>query len=140
PAKASKEIPILRAIKGGKASAPKPTAKPGSAKPAAKPVTATIGDDVPVISLNLVPGKLSPAMAAYFKKCQDRLGFVPNVLLAYAFDMAKLEPFVAIYNDVMLGDSGLSKLEREMIAVAVSSQNRCYYCLAAHGAAVRRYS
>ena len=41
---------------------------------------------------------------------------------------------------MMLGESGLSKLEREMIAVAVSSQNRCYYCLTAHGAAVRQYS
>jgi uncharacterized peroxidase-related enzyme len=97
-------------------------------------------DDAPIIALNLAPVKLSPAMAAYFKKCQDRLGFVPNVLLAYAFDMAKLETFVAMYNDLMLGDSGLSKLEREMIAVAVSSQNRCYYCLTAHGAAVRQYS
>ena len=79
-------------------------------------------------------------MTAYFKKCQDRLGFVPNVLVAYAFDMTKLETFVAMYNDLMLGDSGLTKLEREMIAVAVSSQNRCYYCLTAHGAAVRQYS
>jgi uncharacterized peroxidase-related enzyme len=34
----------------------------------------------------------------------------------------------------------LSKLEREMIAVAVSSHNRCYYCLVAHGAAVRQLS
>src|SRR5262249_3374436 len=33
-----------------------------------------------------------------------------------------------------------SKLEREMIAVAVSSENRCYYCLTAHGAAVRGLS
>jgi uncharacterized peroxidase-related enzyme len=97
-------------------------------------------DDMPAIALNLPPAKLSPAMSAYFKKCQDKLGYVPNVLLAYAFDNAKLEPFVAMYNDLMLGESGLSKLEREMIAVAVSSQNRCYYCLTAHGAAVRQYS
>src|SRR5665647_1859174 len=95
---------------------------------------------MPAIALKLEPEKLTPAMAAYFKKCQDRLGFVPNVLVAYAFDMAKLETFVAFYNDLMLGESGLSKLEREMIAVAVSSQNRCYYCLTAHGAAVRQYS
>ena len=79
-------------------------------------------------------------MAAYFRKCKEKLGFVPNVLKAYAFDMAKLEAFVAMYNDLMLGPSGLSKTEREMIAVAVSSQNRCYYCLVAHGAAVRQYS
>jgi uncharacterized peroxidase-related enzyme len=104
-----------------------------------KPAPA-VADDVPVIALNLDPAKLSPAMAAYFKKCQDKLGFVPNVLVAYAFDMAKLETFVALYNDIMLGNSGLSKLEREMIAVAVSSQNRCYYCLAAHAAAVRQFS
>ena len=130
--------PVLRAIKGGKAA----SAKAPPAKPAAKslkPLTAA-ADDVPVIALNLDAAKLSPAMAAYFKKCQDKLGFVPNVLLAYAFDMAKLEPFVATYNDLMLGESGVSKLEREMIAVAVSSQNRCYYCLVAHGTAVRHYS
>lgn len=135
-AKASKDMPVLRAIKGGKATPPKPS----PAKPAVKPLPAAVADDVPVIALNLAPAKLSPAMAAYFKKCQDKLGFVPNVLLAYAFDMAKLETFAAMYNDLMLGDSGLSKLEREMIAVAVSSQNRCYYCLTSHGAAVRQYS
>ena len=45
-----------------------------------------------------------------------------------------------MYNDLMLGPSGLSKLEREMIAVAVSSHNHCYYCLVAHGAAVRQIS
>ena len=137
--------PVLRTIKGGKTGAARlSSGRPDSAKISPKPVplkqVTTVADDVPLIALNLEPGKLSPAMAAYFKKCQDKIGFVPNVLLAYAFDMAKLEPFVAMYNDLMLGDSGISKLEREMIAVAVSSQNRCYYCLAAHGAAVRHYS
>ena len=83
---------------------------------------------------------LTVEMAAYFSKCQEKLGFVPNVLKAYAFDMGKLTAFVAMYNDLMLAPSGLSKLEREMIAVAVSAQNRCYYCLVAHGAAVRQLS
>src|SRR5215475_9282774 len=137
---AASDKPVLRAIKGGKAG----SAKALPAKPAAKSIPlkppSAVEDDVPVIALNLEAVKLTPAMTAYFKKCQDRLGFVPNVLLAYAFDMAKLEPFVAMYNDLMLGESGVSKLEREMIAVAVSSQNRCYYCLVAHGAAVRHYS
>jgi uncharacterized peroxidase-related enzyme len=130
----------LRTIKGGKSPA-KPTAARQTAKPAARILpTPAAPDDVPVIALNLPAAKLSPAMAAYFKKCEQKLGFVPNVLLAYAFDNAKLETFVAMYNDLMLGESGLSKLEREMVAVVVSSQNRCYYCLTAHGAAVRQYS
>jgi uncharacterized peroxidase-related enzyme len=93
-----------------------------------------------ITALALEAASLSPAMAAYFEKCREKLGFVPNVLQAYAFDMAKLEAFVAMYNDLMLAPSGLSKLEREMIAVAVSSHNRCYYCLVAHGAAVRQLS
>jgi uncharacterized peroxidase-related enzyme len=124
PARRPAAKPPLRAIKGGKAP-PTPKSAP---------------DDTPLIALDLAPAKLSPAMDAYFRKCQEKLGFVPNVLLAYAFDATKLETFVAFYNDLMLGPSGLSKLEREMIAVAVSSQNRCYYCLASHGAAVRQYS
>jgi uncharacterized peroxidase-related enzyme len=112
-------------------------------KPPVPPAPATSlprQDDAAITALKLPAAKLSPAMEAYFKKCQEKLGFVPNVLLAYAFDNAKLEAFAAMYNDLMLAPSGLSKLEREMIAVAVSSQNRCYYCLVAHGAAVRTYS
>jgi uncharacterized peroxidase-related enzyme len=101
---------------------------------------ASDGDDTVITALELPAAELSPAMRGYFEKCMEKLGFVPNVLAAYAFDMAKLEAFVAMYNDLMLAPSGLSKLEREMIAVAVSAQNRCYYCLTAHGAAVRALS
>jgi uncharacterized peroxidase-related enzyme len=94
-------------------------------------------DDTAITALELPGAALTPTMQAYFDKCTEKLGFIPNVLKAYAFDMPKLEAFVAMYNDLMLAPSGLSKLEREMIAVAVSSHNRCYYCLVAHGAAVR---
>ena len=76
----------------------------------------------------------------YFDTCKEKLGIVPNVLQAYAFDIDKLNAFTAFYNDVMLAKSGLSKLEREMIAVVVSSINRCFYCMTAHGAAVRKLS
>jgi len=109
------------------------------AKADAQPASAA-DDDTMITALDLRAAALSPAMAAYFDKCEQKLGFVPNVLKAFAFDMAKLEAFVAMYNDLMLAPSGLSKLEREMIAVAVSSHNRCYYCLTAHGAAVRTYA
>jgi len=73
----------------------------------------------------------------YLAVLEEKLGFVPNVIQAYSFDNEKLKTFADFYNDLMLGESGLSKLEREMIAVVVSSINRCYYCLTAHGAAVR---
>ncbi len=83
---------------------------------------------------------LPPATQKYFDICQDKLGMVPNVLRTYAFDIAKLDAFTGLYNDLMLADSGLTKLEREMIAVVVSSVNKCFYCLTAHGAAVRQLS
>ena len=119
----------------------KRSGKNGSAKAGTKQrPRATEGDDSTVIALQLPPGKLSPAMAAYFAKCEEKLGFIPNVLKAYAFDDTKLAAFVAMYNDLMLAPSGVSKLEREMIAVAVSSHNKCFYCLVAHGAAVRQLS
>lgn len=76
----------------------------------------------------------------YFGICQEKLGLVPNVLRAHAFDIDKLNAFTALYNDLMLADSALTKLEREMIAVVVSSINGCFYCLTAHGAAVRQLS
>lgn len=85
-------------------------------------------------------GNLSNETRAYFDLCQEKLGLLPNVLAAYAFDETKLRAFTDMYNDLMLGPSGLSKLDREMVAVAVSSVNHCYYCLTAHGAAVRGLS
>jgi uncharacterized peroxidase-related enzyme len=84
--------------------------------------------------------QLDADMRKYFEICDAKIGFLPNVLAAYSFDQTKLRAFVNFYNDLMLGESGLSKLEREMIAVVVSSANRCYYCLTAHGAAVRELS
>ncbi|TNF22724.1 MAG: alkylhydroperoxidase [Rhodobacteraceae bacterium] len=100
-----------------------------------------MADNDQVTALDLpMADPLPEATRKYFDVCQDKLGMVPNVLKAYAFDIAKLDAFTAMYNDLMLAHSGLSKLEREMIAVAVSSVNKCYYCLTAHGAAVRQLS
>ena len=92
-------------------------------------------------ALDLPPvDPLPDHIAKYFNLCDDKLGYVPNVLRAYAFDETKFDAFSAMYNDLMLSDSGLSKLEREMIAVVVSSINKCFYCLTAHGQAVRALS
>jgi len=91
-----------------------------------------------VMALDLSPAELDEAMKAYFAKCQEKLGFIPNVLRAYSFDLAKLKAFIAMSDDLMLGKSGLSKIEREMIAVVVSCANHCHYCLVAHGAVLRK--
>jgi uncharacterized peroxidase-related enzyme len=117
-------IPTRRSplVKGGKIAAP----------------TSGAEDDVKITALKLPPGKLSPEMEAYFKKCDEKLGFVPNVLKAFAFDDAKLQAFVAYRQELVQNAENLSKLEIEMIATVVSSQNRCFYCITAHGNAVRQ--
>ena len=94
-----------------------------------------------ISALDLPPvDPLPEATQRYFDICQEKLGMIPNVLRAHSFDITKLNAFTAMYNDLMLGASGLSKLEREMIAVVVSSINRCWYCQVAHGAALRQLS
>ncbi len=114
------------------------------AKMTKKPVVGEVplrqDGDASVTALGLAPAPLDDEINAYFAKCLDKIGFVPNVLTAYAHNLDKLKAFMGLYNDVMLAPSGLSKLEREMIAVVVSAVNRCFYCLAAHGAAVRQMS
>ncbi len=78
----------------------------------------------------------------FFGICEEKLGLVPYVLRAYTGNQVKLRNFISVYNTLMLDEEtcALSKLEREMIAVVVSSANRCYYCLVAHGQAVRELS
>jgi hypothetical protein len=52
-----------------------------------------------IIALDLAPAELSEATKAYFAKCEEKLGLVPNVLLAYAFDETKLRAFTDIPSD-----------------------------------------
>ncbi|MFV0475712.1 MAG: peroxidase-related enzyme [Pikeienuella sp.] len=90
-------------------------------------------------ALNLPPeNPLPDDIKRYFEVCQEKLGLVPNVLRSYAFAPEKLRAFSKMYNELMLGESELSKAEREMISVAVSAENHCHYCLVSHGAALRQ--
>ena len=90
------------------------------------------------LDLPLPPAEELPEdLAKYFALCDEKLGMIPNVLQAYSHNPEQLRAFSRFYNTLMLGESGLSKLEREMIAVVVSSVNHCFYCLTAHGATVR---
>jgi uncharacterized peroxidase-related enzyme len=68
----------------------------------------------------------------------EKLGFVPNVLRLFALRPAHLLAWNGHYEEAMKGDSGLTKAEREMIAVVVSVANRCRYCTSAHSAALRK--
>ncbi|MEL6793297.1 MAG: peroxidase-related enzyme, partial [Pseudomonadota bacterium] len=90
-------------------------------------------------ALELPPADPLPEdIKRYYEVCEEKLGMIPNVLAVYAFEPERLRGFSAMYNALMLGESELTKAEREMIAVVVSSLNHCYYCLVAHGATLRQ--
>jgi uncharacterized peroxidase-related enzyme len=94
-----------------------------------------------ISALGVPPADTLPDdLKVIWAKCQEKLGFVPNVFQSLSLKPQRLRDFMQLFNEIMLSESRLSKLEREMIAVVVSSVNRCYYCLVAHGAAVRKLS
>lgn len=68
----------------------------------------------------------------------EKLGFVPNVLRVFALRPKHLLGWWAYYDELLRGESGLTKAQREMIAVVVSVANRCHYCIVSHTAALRK--
>jgi uncharacterized peroxidase-related enzyme len=74
---------------------------------------------------------------AIFAKAREVTSFVPNVQRLYAKRPSRFLTWWAHYHDVMRGESGLSRLEREMIAIVVADLNDCNYCLTSHGAYLR---
>ena len=74
---------------------------------------------------------------AVCEESRAKIGFVPNVFLAYAQRPEHFRAFMHYHDLLMKGPSGLSRAEREAIVVAVSAENACLYCTVSHGAALR---
>ena len=87
----------------------------------------------PLPDLNTLPLDLQQL----FQKISDKAGFVPNVFWVLAHRPEELRAFWAYHESLLRRKSGLSKGEREMIIVATSAENRCLYCVVAHGAILR---
>ncbi|MFQ5767481.1 MAG: carboxymuconolactone decarboxylase family protein [Acidobacteriota bacterium] len=65
------------------------------------------------------------------KKIYDKLttdaGVVDNVLKIHSLNLPSLEAHLKLYRHLMFGPSGLTRRQREMIAVTVSVLNHCHY-------------
>jgi len=72
-----------------------------------------------------------------FAKARERIGFVPNVFRVYAFRPDRLRLWFSHFKALHEPTERLDAADRELIAVVVSSANRCLYCLVAHGASLR---
>ena len=81
--------------------------------------------------------ELPDGLRGLFAKARERLGFVPNVFRVYAFRPERLSAWFTHFRSLHEPTDDLDAADRELIAVVVSSANRCLYCLVAHGAALR---
>ena len=82
------------------------------------------------IPINL--SKIDNEMKDYLEICQKKLGMVPNILKTNTINKKKFDAFNVFYNRLMQEENFLMKFEKEMIAVVVSSINRCLYCCVSH--------
>ena len=90
-----------------------------------------------------IPTPSTRTCSRYFPRfCMDKLGIgAERAAHLFAQTRTSCAPSHSLLTTrLMLAPSGLSKLEREMVAVVVSSANRCFYCLVDHGQAVRALS
>ncbi len=55
------------------------------------------------------------------------LGFTPNVFKVSSLKPNTLKALAGLVGEVMFGESGLSRAERETIALVVSAVNKCRY-------------
>ncbi len=93
---------------------------------------APVFEDVPA------PEELPDDLRARIAEVAERSGFVPNIFLTLARRPAEWRAFFAYHDALMDKETpGLSKGDRELIVVATSAENRCLYCVVAHGAIAR---
>lgn len=83
-------------------------------------------------------GDMAPEVRSLHQRARERAGVVPNVFKSYAWKPDRFLKWFAHYRDVMAETPGLSAADREMIGVVVSAENRCLYCVTAHGASLRQ--
>jgi len=90
---------------------------------------------IDIVDLDDAEGKLKEMYAELLEK----RGKVSNILQVHSLNPAAMGNHLDLYMTIMFGKSGLSRAEREAIAVVVSANNECSYCVNHHAEALRRY-
>jgi uncharacterized peroxidase-related enzyme len=62
-----------------------------------------------------------------YEAAVERAGKVFNILKAMSLRPAVLRASTALYREIMFGESGLSRRERELLATVASAEQSCHY-------------
>ena len=87
------------------------------------------------VEIDEADGKL----AELYTDLVEKRGKVANILKVQSLNPAAMGGHLELYMTLMFGKSGLSRAERESIAVVVSATNECPYCVNHHAQALRRH-
>jgi len=74
----------------------------------------------------------------YYEHIKKTRGKIANILKVQSLNPDALEAHLDLYLTLMFGESGLTRIQREMIATVVSATNNCDYCTTHHGEALFR--
>lgn len=83
---------------------------------------------LPALNLESASAKAQPILAAV----KAKFGFIPNLMGTFANNPETLKGYMALSDS--FSNSGLSALEQQIVAITVSQENSCDYCVAAHTA------
>jgi uncharacterized peroxidase-related enzyme len=78
-------------------------------------------------------------LGAMYAELIEKRGKVSNILQVHSLNPDAMGNHLDLYMTLMFGKSGLTRAEREAIAVVVSATNECAYCVNHHAEALRRY-
>ena len=87
------------------------------------------------IEVDEADGKL----AEMYAELTERRGKISNILKVHSLNPQAMSDHLDLYMTLMFGKSGLTRAEREAVAVVVSATNECEYCVNHHTEALRHY-
>jgi alkylhydroperoxidase family enzyme len=72
-------------------------------------------------------GEATGIVAEEYEAAIERAGKVFNVVKSMSLSPAALRASMGLYRATMFGESELTRAQRELLAVVVSTANDCYY-------------
>ncbi|MBN1550676.1 peroxidase-related enzyme [bacterium] len=81
----------------------------------------------------------TPDLKAAYEKIRKSRGKIANIMKIHSFEPSLMTMHLKLYEKIMFDSKGITRAEREMIAVIVSSANGCDYCIQHHSEALNHY-
>jgi len=90
--------------------------------------------------INVIEEKDSSGkLKSIYDEIKKKRGKLSNIMKIHSLNPNAMEKHMELYLTIMFGSSKPSREECEIIAVVVSSTNKCKYCVKHHGEALNYY-